>query len=81
MFNELFDLGTRLEQDGELPPVSYYNYEEPITWILHVWRDTPGKFEISKTEIKHKARPFSGRTSGAQAHLVCDEACTSGRRA
>lgn len=74
MFKELFEFGQNLDREGKLPPISYYDYGEPITWVLHIWRDEPGKFEISKQEINKKYRPFSGRTNNAQAHLACDEA-------
>ncbi|MBS0183475.1 MAG: type I-C CRISPR-associated protein Cas8c/Csd1 [Nitrospira sp.] len=74
MFKELLELGERLNLEGKLPPVSYYTYDEPVSWVLHIWRDDAEKFDIRRTEINSKPRPFSGRTSGAQAHLASDEA-------
>ena len=74
MFRELSELGQRLEQQGKLPPPGFYKYTEPIKWAVHIWPDQPGKFDIRNTEVANMPRPFSGRTSGIQAHLLSDEA-------
>lgn len=76
MFSEILELGNKLERQGLLPPVSYYYYDkkEPIRWVLHIWAQEPGKFDLSREDINNKPRPFSGRTSGARAHLAADEA-------
>ena len=74
MFRDLNDLGQRLELAGKLPPPGFYYYKEPIKWAVHIWPDQPGKFDIRSTEVTNVPRPFSGRTSGTQAHLLSDEA-------
>lgn len=70
MFKELVALGRDMEQEGKLPPPGFYDYGEPIRWVVHL---LPGQviLEASETAL---ARPYSGRTSGREAHLLADEA-------
>lgn len=70
MFSALADLGRKLEAERELPPTGFASYTQPIKWLLHLW---PDRAVLEPTTID-KARPFSGRTSGAEAHLLADEA-------
>ncbi|MBI3245533.1 MAG: type I-C CRISPR-associated protein Cas8c/Csd1 [Deltaproteobacteria bacterium] len=74
MFNELFDLGRRLAQEGKLPPPGFYYYTEPIKWVIHFDPDKPDQSTIRQAEITHLPRPYSGRTSGTQAFPLTDEA-------
>ena len=70
MLRALVELGKRLEKDGRLPPPGFYYYKEPIRWRVRL---RPNGFLL--TPIDHDvARPFSGRTSGIQPHLLADEA-------
>lgn len=72
MFSALAELGRTLEADPDsrLPPTGYASYREPIKWVLHLW---PDRVSLAQTSIE-MARPFSGRTSGIEAHLLADEA-------
>lgn len=72
MFSALVELGRALEADSEsgLPPTGFASYGEPIKWTLHLW---PDRVLLAPTSID-MARPFSGRTSGIEAHLLTDEA-------
>lgn len=70
MFKALVELGMELESKGQLPPPGFYYYKEPIRWRVTVRKDG---FLVSPTE-REASRPFSGRTSGVQAHLLTDEA-------
>lgn len=70
MFSALAALGRKLEIEGELPPTGFASYTQPIKWLLHLW---PDRAVLEPTMID-KARPFSGRTSGVEAHLLADEA-------
>lgn len=70
MYSELVDLGHRLEENGDLPPAGFASYREPIKWLIHLW---PDRAVLEPVTIE-KARPFSGRTSGVEAHLLADEA-------
>lgn len=71
MFRELVELGKDLEGKHVLPPPGFYNYDsEPIRWVVHVWSD---RVYLEAVEIKIP-RPYSGRTSGIQPHLLADEA-------
>lgn len=72
MFSELVDLGRQLEASDKLPPPGFYFYADasPIRWTVH--------FSEDRVHIEESAlgigRPFSGRTSGIEAHLLVDEA-------
>lgn len=70
MFKELVELGRELEAEGKLLPVGFYNYREPIRWVVHLY---PNRVYIRETEI-HRPRPFDGRTSAIRAHPLADEA-------
>jgi len=70
MFRALVELGRELEKRGELPPPGFYYYKDPIRWRVHIF---PDRFLLTPIE-REAARPFSGRTSGIQAHLLADEA-------
>ena len=70
MFRALVELGKELENRDRLPPPGFYYYKEPIRWRVTVLKDG---FLISPTD-REAPRPFSGRTSGVQAHLLTDEA-------
>lgn len=74
MFSALVELGKALEADpeSELPPPCFATYRQPIKWVLHLWPDRVSLREAS-TDMA-MARPFSGRTSGIEAHLLADEA-------
>ena len=70
MFRELVELGRELEAADKLPPVGFYEYGEPIRWFIHLWPDhavlEPVEWDV--------ARPYSGRTSSREPHLLADEA-------
>lgn len=70
MFRELVALGKELEQAGELPSPGFYNYAEPIHWVVHL---LPDGVHIEDAELR-VARPFSGRTSAEEEHLLSDTA-------
>lgn len=70
MFRELVELARDLDTQGKLPPVGYYYYGQPIKWIVHIW---PDRVYIEESDLE-KARPYSGRTSDVQAHILADEA-------
>jgi CRISPR-associated protein Csd1 len=70
MFRELVELGHTLESEGKLPPAGFASYREPIKWLIHLW---PDHVVLETVDIK-LPRPFSGRTSGIEAHLLADEA-------
>ncbi|MCD5408261.1 type I-C CRISPR-associated protein Cas8c/Csd1 [Candidatus Bipolaricaulota bacterium] len=71
MFRELAALGKKLEAERKLKaPIGFYNYREPIRWIVHLF---PDHARLSKTEIACP-RPFDGRTSAIRAHPLVDEA-------
>lgn len=73
MFRELVDLGHNLEAKEKLPPIGFYDYREPIRWVVHLWWSYPEKVYLEETEI-HRPRPYSGRTSGTEPHPFTDEA-------
>ncbi|OPY66902.1 MAG: CRISPR-associated protein (Cas_Csd1) [Syntrophorhabdaceae bacterium PtaU1.Bin034] len=70
MFRALVELGRDLEARGKLPSPGFYYYKEPIKWVVHLW---PDRIYLESTESEYP-RPFSGRTSGIQPHLLVDEA-------
>ena len=70
MFRELVALGEQLEREDKLPPVGFYNYKQPIRWIVHLW---PDRVYIEETELD-RSRPFEGRTSAIRALPLADEA-------
>lgn len=70
MYRELVELGHSLEEHGDLPPAGFSSYREPIKWLVHLW---PDHAILEPVEID-APRPFSGRTSGMEAHLLADEA-------
>jgi len=70
MFRELVELGQELERAGELPPPGFYYYRDPIRWIAHLY---PDRVVLEGAELV-LPRPYSGRTSGEESHLLVDEA-------
>ncbi|HEY8436817.1 MAG TPA: type I-C CRISPR-associated protein Cas8c/Csd1 [Haloplasmataceae bacterium] len=73
MFRELVELGWELErklQYPDYPPPVFYCYDEPIKWVVHF---SPNRVYLEAAELK-RPRPFCGRTSSIQAHLLVDEA-------
>lgn len=72
MFSELVALGRQLESQGKLPPPGFYFYADnsPIRWVVHFSED---RVHIEESTLGG-SRPFSGRTSGIEAHLLTDEA-------
>jgi CRISPR-associated protein Csd1 len=70
MFSELVRLGRELEQQGKLPPAGFYEYGEPIKWYVALW---PDRACLVGTE-QSIPRPYGGRTSDMEAHLLADEA-------
>ena len=70
MFKALVELGKKLEREGRLPPPGFYSYKDPIRWRVTVFDN---EFFIAPID-RQAARPFSGRTSGIQPHLLADEA-------
>ncbi len=70
MFRALVELGRELEKEGRLPPPGFYIYKDPIRWRVTVFHS---EFLITPID-RQAARPFSGRTSGIQPHLLADEA-------
>jgi len=74
MFNELLELGKRLEQEGKLPSPGFYHYKEPIKWVIHFDPDKPERSSIRQTEINNLPRPYSVRTRGTEPYPMADEA-------
>ena len=72
MFRELVELGERLETRSNFPPPGFYQYGEPIRWIVHV---SSSELYIEESELAIP-RPFDGRTSAVRAHPLVDEAGT-----
>jgi len=70
MFRELVELGKKLEAQGELLPVGFYGYREPIRWVVHLY---PDHAYLEEAEIE-RHRPLDGRTSAIRAHPLADEA-------
>ena len=72
MFSALVDYGQSLEQEEEFPHPGFYFYSEtsPIRWTVHYSAD---RVHIEEATLA-AARPFSGRTSGLEAHFLVDEA-------
>ncbi len=70
MFRELVELGERLKTKEDFPAAGFYQYGEPIRWIVHV---TPDEVYIEESELA-LPRPFDGRTSAIRAHPLADEA-------
>jgi len=70
MFRELVELGERLKTKEDFPAAGFYQYGEPIRWIVHV---TPNEVYIEESELA-LPRPFDGRTSAIRAHPLADEA-------
>jgi CRISPR-associated protein Csd1 len=70
MYSELVALGHTLEGENKLPPAGFASYGEPIKWLIHLW---PDRAVLESVAIQ-LPRPFSGRTSGIEAHLLADEA-------
>lgn len=70
MFSELVRLGRELERQGKLPPAGFYEYGEPIKWYVALW---PDRARLVGTE-QSIPRPYGGRTSDMEAHLLSDEA-------
>jgi len=70
MYRALVDLGKKLEEEGRLPPPGFYSYKDSIRWRVTVFDN---EFLIAPID-RQAARPFSGRTSGVQPHLLADEA-------
>jgi len=70
MFRELVELGERLEARKDFPPPGFYQYGEPIRWIVHV---SSSEVYIEESELA-LPRPFDGRTSAIRAHPLADEA-------
>lgn len=70
MFRTLVELGRDLEAKDKLPPPGFYYYKEPVKWVVHLRKD---RVYLEST-LSEYPRPFSGRTSDLQAHLLVDEA-------
>lgn len=70
MFKELVELGKELDGRQALLSPGFYDYTEPIKWVVHLW---PDRIYLEETQLRME-RPYSGRTSGVQAHLLADEA-------
>ncbi|QTA93781.1 type I-C CRISPR-associated protein Cas8c/Csd1 [Desulfonema magnum] len=74
MFNELMELGQRLENEGKLLPFGFYEYTKAIKWVVHIWSEPSLKCHIEESEIQ-KPRPRRGRTgTNTSAHPFADEA-------
>jgi CRISPR-associated protein Csd1 len=73
MFKAIIELGKRLEKENKLPAPGYYYYGEPIKWKLHLRHNKPDFVYIEEAQLD-KPRPFSGKTSGIEAHPCVDEA-------
>jgi len=72
MFRALVELGRDLESQDKLPPPGFYFYKEAIKWVVHLWDDRV--YLESGSDSLNLPRPFSGRTSDVQPHLLVDEA-------
>lgn len=70
MFRELVELGERLDRTKKLLPAGFYDYRDPIRWIVHV---SSSEIYIEESELE-LPRPFDGRTSAFRAHPLADEA-------
>ncbi len=80
MLRELVDLASRLESDGELPPVAYrkMSRNSPIRWVVHIDPGT-GEAELEETSISVHPRPVrqrSGKPSveNLKPYLLVDDA-------
>lgn len=77
VFDSLVELGRQLEGDPGFPPPGFYYYgkSSPIRWIVHFWPDRVHIAEVEEASLDaDRPRPFSGRTSGLEAHFLVDEA-------
>jgi len=74
MFNELIELGRKLEKENKLPAAGFYCYSEPLRWEVHFWPDSNLHCQIAEPNLEKAARPFSGRRNSIEAHALTDEA-------
>ncbi|MEM1042768.1 MAG: type I-C CRISPR-associated protein Cas8c/Csd1 [Bacteroidota bacterium] len=77
MLTELYDLGLRLREKGELPPPGFADYAAPIWWTISLRPPKhpgyPPQAELSERGGA-RPRPDSGRTSGVLAYPLVDTA-------
>lgn len=70
MFRALVELSRDLEGKNKLPHPGFYYYRQPLKWVVHIWEDRL----YLEASLLDCPRPYSGRTSDIQAHLLTDEA-------
>lgn len=61
------------EFSKKLPPTGFYNYTQPIRWVVQLGKDG-ARLEEANLEGLRWSRPYTGRTSGIDPHPLADEA-------
>ncbi|GBF08184.1 CRISPR-associated protein, Csd1 family [Deinococcus aerius] len=56
-----------------LPPTGFYNYSQPIRWVVELGPDGARLSEANLEGLRW-SRPYTGRTSGVDPHPLADEA-------
>ena len=73
----MLDALVNLAQDEEfsklLPPTGFYNYSQPIRWVVQIGQDS-ARLEEANLEGPLWARPYTGRTGNVDPHPLADEA-------
>ena len=73
----MLDALVKHAQDEEfsksLPPTGFYNYSQPIRWVVEIGKDSARLSEVNLEGLRW-ARPYTGRTSGIDPHPLADEA-------
>lgn len=73
----MLDALVKHAQDEEfresLPPTGFYNYSQPIRWVVQISEDSARLEEANLMGLPF-ARPYTGRTSGIDPHPLADEA-------
>ncbi|PTA66625.1 type I-C CRISPR-associated protein Cas8c/Csd1 [Deinococcus arcticus] len=62
------------EFSKSLPPTGFYNYSQPIRWVVQI-SESGARLEEADLSGLLFARPYTGRTSGIDPHPLADEAC------
>ena len=73
----MLDALVKYAQDEEfsqqLPPTGFYNYSQPIRWVVQISENSARLEESNLTGLLF-ARPYTGRTSSTDPHPLADEA-------
>ncbi len=73
MLDALVQYAKDAEFSKMLPPTGFYDYSQPIRWVVQISEDG-ARLEESNLEGLRWARPYTGRTSSTEAHPLADEA-------